>query len=71
MYTRLMALMPDFSVLWFNRACGHGILGNAGLAIADLEKAIEMEPRWRESAKRDSYFKPIRNDPRFIALVGE
>jgi cell fate (sporulation/competence/biofilm development) regulator YlbF (YheA/YmcA/DUF963 family) len=42
---------------------------NIELAIADLKKAIELDPKYLELAKTDSDFDSIRNDDRFKALI--
>jgi len=57
----------DFS---FNKACLASVLGNTDLALAELQKAIEADPKqYLERARTDSDFDSIRRDDRFQALI--
>ena len=46
------------------------LLDNAS-ALHNLERAIELEPTYREKAKKSSAFDKLRDDTRFKKLVGE
>jgi Flp pilus assembly protein TadD len=55
---------------WYNRACLESICDNFGLAFEYLEKAAQSEefnPAW---ACEDPDLQWIRDDPRFIEIVG-
>jgi tetratricopeptide (TPR) repeat protein len=69
-YSRVLKLKPDHHQARFNRACEYARIGRADKALRDLSRVIKGEARWIESAKTDAYFDPIREDPRFRALVG-
>jgi len=53
----------------YNLACLHSLRGNLDLALARLSDAIDREPAFREEARRDPDFDPIRDEPAFIALL--
>jgi tetratricopeptide (TPR) repeat protein len=60
---------PDDALVLFNLACAESLLGRRDEAIAHLEQSF-AEDRFRELAKTDTDFDPIRDDPRFKQLVG-
>jgi tetratricopeptide (TPR) repeat protein len=60
---------PDDGGVLYNLACAESMLGRADDAIAHLERAIGDQERFREIAKKDTDFDPVRDDPRFAALV--
>jgi mannose-6-phosphate isomerase-like protein (cupin superfamily) len=61
---------PDDAGVLFNLACAESLLGRSDDAIAHLEQSIAGQERFREAARNDSDFEPIREDPRFAKLVG-
>jgi tetratricopeptide (TPR) repeat protein len=67
-YNKAIELKPEAST-WFNRACALSLLGENDRAIEDLQRAIELDPKFREQAKTDSDFDAIRNDDRFNQLL--
>lgn len=44
---------PDHPALLYHLACMEGKLGNIGEARGHLDRAIELDPRWRERAESD------------------
>jgi hypothetical protein len=60
----------DRGHILFNLACAEAQVGERDAAIDHLREAIEERPAFAELAKGDSDFDPIREDPRFVALVG-
>lgn len=62
-----LAERPDQAALLYNLACMEA-RGRRHLdALLHLERAIELEPRYREHARRDSDFAAIRDEPGFPA----
>ena len=56
---------------WYNRACLESVAGNFDLAFEHLEKAAKRDrfnPVW---AWEDPDLQWIRDDPRFIEIVGQ
>ena len=66
----IVAEHPEYPALLFNLACLESLAGHKVDAIAHLRTAVEHSPRFQESAKHDSDFDPIREEPGFKELVG-
>ena len=58
-----------YGLLVYNRACIYAIKGDKTNALADLKRAIEKAPNFREQAKKDENFKALQNDPDFKKLT--
>ena len=54
----------------YNLACADALLGEKDAALDHLRAAIEERPAFAESARDDSDFESLRDDPRFAELVG-
>jgi tetratricopeptide (TPR) repeat protein len=67
-----IATYPDAWQGYFNLACVEARLGNKDEALAQLERAAELDreavARW---AREDSDFASLTDDPRFLALTGQ
>jgi mannose-6-phosphate isomerase-like protein (cupin superfamily) len=61
---------PQYAGPLYNLACCESLAGRPDDAIDHLRRAVERSERFREFAKGDSDFDPIRSDPRFAELVG-
>jgi tetratricopeptide (TPR) repeat protein len=61
---------PDDTTVLYNLACAESMLGRTDDAITHLDRAIADQERFRELAKTDTDFDPVREDARFGALVG-
>jgi tetratricopeptide (TPR) repeat protein len=61
---------PDNPSGLYNLACCESLSGRPDEAIEHLTRAVELNEPFREYAKTDSDFDPVRDDPRFAALVG-
>ena len=64
---RAIVLNPESGMVHFNLACYLALQKNTGLALIHLAKAIEIDPQYRELAKHEADFDPIRDDPEFQA----
>lgn len=53
----------------YNRACIYSLKGKKANTIADLERAIGMEPSFREYARTDEDFKSLYDDEDFKKLT--
>jgi mannose-6-phosphate isomerase-like protein (cupin superfamily) len=62
---------PGNALLLYNVACVQSLLGRGDEAIATLRTSVEAHPRFRDNAREDEDFAPLREDPRFVELVGE
>jgi tetratricopeptide (TPR) repeat protein len=60
---------PQYAGPLYNLACCESLAGHTSDAIGHLRQAIERSERFREFAKGDSDFDPIREEPEFKKLV--
>ena len=68
--TRGIDLCSDEPILAYNLSCYHSLAGNVPAAIKYLTKAISSDERFRSLTSCESDFDQIRNDPRFVAVIG-
>jgi tetratricopeptide (TPR) repeat protein len=64
-----MELAPNNPVSIYNRACIYSLKGDKANALADLQKAISMNPSFKENATKDEDFKSLYNDEDFKKLT--
>lgn len=64
-----LELAPDEPVNIYNRACIYSLKGDKANALADLQKAISMNPYFKESARKDEDFKSLYDDEDFKKLI--
>ncbi len=61
---------PGNALLLYNVACMESMLGRGDEALETLRSAVESYPRFKENARADDDFASLREDPRFLELVG-
>lgn len=61
---------PGNALILYNIACMQSMLGRGDDALATLGESIEKWPKFKENAQADDDFTSIREDPRFVALIG-
>lgn len=61
---------PGNALILYNIACMQSMLGHGDDALATLGESIEKWPKFKENAQADDDFTSIREDPRFVALIG-
>ncbi len=61
--------LPDNSSLHFNMACYYSRRGQQDLAIKELKKSIELDPKQKEMAVIDKDFKPLRDTKEFKEVI--
>ncbi len=66
---RAMAAVPDEPAILYNVACNFSLAGSKDEAIHHLESAIDAGFGYKAWLENDSDFEPIRDDPRFVALL--
>jgi tetratricopeptide (TPR) repeat protein len=65
-------LHPDAAGLLYNLACFDSLAGADAATVATyLARAIDLHPDFRDFARQDEDFEPVRNDAAIQALVGE
>ena len=67
----IVAESPQYPLLAYNLACLESLTGHRDEALEHLARAIAMSDRFRDFAKGDSDLDPIRDDARFVELIGE
>src|SRR5687768_1906235 len=68
---RAVQSAPTDPLMLYNIACLHAVMGNRGLALDHLERAIELGMRNRDWLMTDPDLASVRDDPRFNALLTE
>ncbi len=63
-----VALKPDCDYMLYALAAASALSGDANAAYENLRRAIEGDPRNRNSARLDSDFAGVSHDPRFVLL---
>jgi tetratricopeptide (TPR) repeat protein len=66
---RLVRLIPDNSIAWYNLACSYAVLGMIEPAFAALQRSLELGYRFIKRLRRDPDLKALRRDPRFARLL--
>ncbi len=61
---------PGNALILYNVACMQSMLGQGDEALDTLRTAVEGWPQFKENAKQDDDFTSIREDSRFLELVG-
>jgi tetratricopeptide (TPR) repeat protein len=66
---RLVRLVPDDAIAWYNLACSYTVLGMIDPAFSSLQRSLELGYRFRERLRQDPDLKMLRRDPRFAWLM--
>ena len=66
---RLVRLVPDNSIAWYNLACSYAVLGMIEPAFSALQRSLELGYRFLKRLRRDPDLKALRRDPRFARLL--
>jgi hypothetical protein len=66
----LLAAHPEYAGLFCGVACSESLAGRTSNALNHLRQAVERVEWFREAAKADADFDPIRDEPAFQELIG-
>lgn len=66
---RLIRLLPDRAVPWYNLSCSYAVLGMTDPAVSALQRALELGYRHLDHLRRDPDLRSLHRDPRFIRLL--
>jgi tetratricopeptide (TPR) repeat protein len=66
---RLVRLIPDDAIAWYNLACSYAVLGMIDPAFAALQRSLELGYHYLNRLRRDPDLKALRRDPRFAHLL--
>jgi hypothetical protein len=61
---------PGNALILYNIACMQSMLGRGDEALETLGTAVKKWPQFKENAQKDDDFASLREDPRFVELVG-
>lgn len=61
---------PGNALILYNIACMQSMLGRGEEALVTLSESVEKWPKFKENARADDDFASLREDSRFVALVG-
>ncbi|MCC6488186.1 MAG: tetratricopeptide repeat protein [Candidatus Hydrogenedentes bacterium] len=68
-YRAAIAVEPDHPAPYYNLACLASLRGRSAEVVPLLLCAIEFDASYREEARKDDDFDPVRDDPAFQILV--
>ncbi|MCL1949781.1 MAG: tetratricopeptide repeat protein [Turicibacter sp.] len=71
LYTEGLKHNPEVSVLYYNRACVHALLGHEHEAIEDLKVSVQLSPTLKDYMQKDEELAEVRKNPdyqRYLAL---
>ena len=66
---RLVRLIPEDAIAWYNLACSYTVLGMIDPGFFALARALELGYRYTRPLFRDPDLKSLRRDPRFERLL--
>jgi tetratricopeptide (TPR) repeat protein len=66
---RLVRLVPDDAISWYNLACSYTVLGMIDPGFFALQRALELGYPSLRRLRRDPDLKALRRDPRFARLL--
>jgi tetratricopeptide (TPR) repeat protein len=69
MLAEALAEFPDDPTVLYNLACAESMLGKKADALGHLRKSVEQGERFKELARTDTDFDPIRGEPGFDEIV--
>jgi len=66
---RLVRLIPEDAIAWYNLACSYTVLGMIEPAFSALHRSLELGYSFVNRLRRDPDLKALRRDPRFARLL--
>lgn len=69
LYTEGLKYNPEVSVLYYNRACVHALVGNQERAIEDLKVSVELSPTLKDYMQKDEELAEVRKHPEYIRYL--
>jgi len=67
--TKSIELEPKDARLWYRRATARALTTDTANALADLKKAIALEPAMKAQAAKDAAFKALQDNAEFRTLT--
>lgn len=66
---RLVRLLPDRAIPWYNLACSYAVLGMTDPAVSALQRSLDLGYRHLDHLRKDPDLKTLRHDPRFVRML--
>ncbi len=66
---RLVRLIPEDAIAWYNLACSYTVLGMIDPGFFALQRGLELGYAHARRLRRDPDLKALRRDPRFARLL--
>lgn len=66
---RLVRLVPDDAIAWYNLSCTYAVLGMIDPAFSALQRSLELGYCFVARLRQDPDLKTLRRDPRFLRLL--
>jgi hypothetical protein len=63
-------MYPGNAYLLYNVACMQALLGDDDAALKALAESVAQWEKYKDQARKDDDFVSLREDPRFVELVG-
>ncbi len=70
LFEKALKLRPDDSYTLYSLAATHAQAGSTDQALSYLEQAVQKQPRLRQQALNDTDFSTLKEDRRFLELLG-
>jgi regulator of sirC expression with transglutaminase-like and TPR domain len=70
LFEKALKLRPDDSYTLYSLAATHAQTGSAEQALSYLEQAVQKQPRLRQRALTDTDFSTLKEDRRFLEMLG-
>jgi hypothetical protein len=67
---RGLEMYPGNAYLLYNVACMQALLGDDDAALKALAESVAQWEKYKDQARKDDDFVSLREDPRFVELVG-
>jgi tetratricopeptide (TPR) repeat protein len=68
-YDKALTINPKYANAWFNKACIYASKDDKSNALKNLSRAIELDNKYKEDAKKDEDFRNLWNDEDFKKIV--
>ncbi|MBD0389988.1 MAG: tetratricopeptide repeat protein, partial [Nostoc sp. C3-bin3] len=70
-YDQALKLQPKLAEAYYNKACAYSLKKEIKAASENLQRAIDLDAKYRKYALTDSDFDNIRQDKQFRVLIGQ
>ena len=69
MFQRAIEVDPNFATSYYNVSCVYATKKERDKALEYLKKAISLDPKYKEKARADRDFRPLKGEEEFEELL--